>query len=186
MRMQLAVILAALLTAGATLADTVPDDERVPLDLRRTTLIVNDIERSLEFYRDALGMAVIYDNMILTPPDATVEDADIARRLVFLRANDDFIGVLGLLQYFRPVRETVDLSGTAFMAGTTVLLFNVEDLPGTFSRATAVENVVVVDEPSPVSFPSYDGNSTIDVMISTVQDPDGFTVEINQLLSELR
>ena len=84
------------------------------------------------------------------------------------------------------MKETVDLTGTAFMAGTTVLLFNVEDLPGTFARATAVAGTVIIDEPTPVSFPSYDGASTIDVMISTVQDPDGFTVEINELLSELR
>ena len=186
MKLRLTLLLAVWLAAGATLADTVPDDERVPLDLRRTTLVVNDIERSLAFYRDAIGMAVIYDNMILTPPEASLEEADIARRLVFLRANDDFIGVLGLLQYFKPVKETVDLTGTAFMAGTTVLLFNVEDLPGTFARATAVEGTVIIDEPTPVSFPSYDGASTIDVMISTVQDPDGFTVEINELLSELR
>ena len=49
MKLRFAAMLAVWLTAGATLADTVPDDERVPLDLRRTTLVVNDIERSLAF-----------------------------------------------------------------------------------------------------------------------------------------
>ena len=42
----------------AAFADT------VPIDLWRTTLVVADIERSLAFYRDTLGMAVIYDNLI--------------------------------------------------------------------------------------------------------------------------
>ena len=32
-----------------------------PLDLRRTTLVVRDIEKSLALYRDALGMTVEYD-----------------------------------------------------------------------------------------------------------------------------
>lgn len=187
MRMRFAALLTAWLAAAAALADTVPDDQRVPIDLRRTTLVVQDIERSLEFYRDALGMAMIYDNLILTPRDAAgVEDAERALRLVMLRANDDYIGVVGLLQYFKPVKETIDLSGTSFMEGTAVLLFNVEDLSGAFARAIDVEGVVVIDEPMPVSYPSYDGEGVIDVIVSTVQDPDGFTVELNQLVSELR
>lgn len=186
MKTGLIAVLAAWLAAGAALADPVPDDQRVPIDLRRTTLVVQDIERSLEFYRDALGMAVIYDNLILSPNDASLEEAERASRLVLLRANDDFIGVVGLLQYFKPLKETVDLAGTSFLEGTAVLLFNVEDLTGTFARAINVEGVVVIDEPTPVSYPSYDGESTIDVVVSTVQDPDGFTVEINQLQGELR
>ncbi len=186
MRIPLAAAFAALLAAAAALADTVPDDQRVPIDLRRTTLVVRDIERSLAFYRDALGMAVIYDNLILTPRDAGLEDAERALRLVLLRANDDYIGVIGLLQYFRPVKETVELAGTSFMEGTAVLLFNVEDLTGTFERARNVEGATVIDEPMPVSYPSYDGEGSIDVIVSTIQDPDGFTIELNQLQSELR
>ncbi len=191
MSMRLAVLLTACLTIGLTttaaIADTVPDDQRVPIDLRRTTLVVRDIERSLEFYRDALGMAVIYDNLILTPRDADgIEDAERALRLVMVRANDDYIGIVGLLQYYKPAKETVDLTGTSFMEGTAVLLFNVEDLEGSFARARAVDGVVVIDEPMPVSYPSYDGEGVIDVIVSTLQDPDGFTIELNQLQSELR
>ncbi len=179
--------LAASLATGAAFADTVPEDERVGIDLRRTTLVVRDIERSLEFYRDALGMVPIYDNLILTPRDAAgVEDAERALRLVMLRANDDYIGVVGLLQYFKPRKETVDLADTSFMEGTAVLLFNVDDLGGAFARARQVEGVVVIDEPMPVSYPSYDGEGVIEVIVSTLQDPDGFTIELNQLQSELR
>ncbi len=181
------IALAALLAAGGVFADTVPDDQRVPIDLRRTTLVVADIERSLEFYRDALGMAVIYDNLILTPRGAAgVDDAERALRLVMVRANDDYIGIVGLLQYYKPRKERIDLTDASFMEGTSVLLFNVEDLTSTFARAAAVEGVVVIDEPMPVSYPSYDGAGTIDVIVSTLQDPDGFTIELNQLQSELR
>ena len=38
-----------------------------PLLLRRTTLIVRDIEASLKLYRDGLGMEVIYDQEINRP-----------------------------------------------------------------------------------------------------------------------
>lgn len=182
MTMTQAALLAALLFCSPAGAAPVAEDERVPLDLRRTTLVVGDMERSLAFYRDALGMQVTYDNWVLTPRDAaSPEDAEIARRLVFLRANDDFVGVLGLLQYTKPLKPVVDLAGTAFQTGTTVLVFNLEQLDEAFTKARDIEGVHVVSEPEMVTYPSYDGSSTISVKVSTVQDPDGFTIELNQL-----
>lgn len=176
---------AMLAGAGAVRAEPVAEHERVPVDLRRTTLVVRDIDLSLQFYRDALGMQVIYDNLITTPRGADPDEAERALRLVLLRANDHYVGVLGLLQYFRPVKETVDLAGTAFMEGTIVMVFNLDGLDGSFARATALPGVVVLDEPAPVSYPSYDGEGTIDVIVSSLQDPDGFTVELNQLQEPL-
>ncbi len=189
-----APILALLLAAASSVpvvgpdvlrAEPVAEHERVPVDLRRTTLVVGDIERSLEFYRNALGMEVVYDNLITTPRGVDPDEAERALRLVLLRANDNYVGVLGLLQYFKPVKETLALAGTAFMEGTIVMVFNLEDLTGSFERATAVPGVVVLDEPAPVSYPSYDGEGTIEVLVSSLQDPDGFTVELNQLQEPL-
>ena len=182
----LTAILACFLT-GAALAAPVAEEDRVPLDLRRTTLVVSNMENSLAFYRDALGMEVTYDNMILTPNDAeNAEAAEIARRLVFLRANDDFIGVLGLLEYQKPRKPVVDLEGTAFHTGTTVLVFNIENLESAFKAAREVEGATVLSEPREVTYPSYDGSTTLRVMVSAMQDPDGFTVELNKLLDGLR
>ena len=48
-----------------------------------------------------------------------------------------------------------------------------------------VEGVQVLSEPSETNYPSYDGSSTIRVMVSVLQDPDGIAVEVNQLLDEL-
>ena len=142
----------ALLGASVAAAAPVPEDERVPLDLRRTTLVVGDMERSLAFYRDALGMTVTYDNWVLTPRDAaSPEEADVARRLVFLQANDDYVGVLGLLQYTKPLKPVVELKDTAFHQGTAVLIFNLEELDEVFARASAIEGVNVVTEPQLVT-----------------------------------
>lgn len=172
-----------LLLPLTAMAAPVAEEERAPLDLRRTTIVTGDIDRSLAFYRDALGMKVIYDQPIYTPREAaSAEEAEIARRLVFLRANDDYIGVLGLLEYIKPRKDVVDLSGRAFQQGTTVLVFNHEDVNGAFERATQVPGVVVLSEPSETQYPSYDGKSVIRVLVSSLQDPDGITIEINQVL----
>lgn len=179
----LASLLLALCLPLAALAAPVAEQDRTPLDLRRTTLVTADTERSLAFYRDALGMQVIYDQAINTPREAAnIEEAEIARRLVFLRANDDYIGVLGLLEYIKPRKEVVDLEGRAFQVGTTVLVFNHEDVNGAFERARQVPGVVVISEPSETQYPSYDGKSIIRVLVSVLQDPDGIAVEINQVL----
>ena len=43
------------------------------------------------------------DKIIPTPSDAeTIEESDIWRHLVFLRSNNDEIGIIGLLQYVKP------------------------------------------------------------------------------------
>lgn len=172
-----------LLTAVAASAAPVAEADRTPLDLRRTTLVVSDIEQSLAFYRDALGMVVTYDNLIFTPRDAAgVEAAERASRLVFLRANDDFIGVLGLIQYLKPDRGHVDIKDKAFHTGTAILVINHQDARGAFARAGAVAGVNVMWEPTETAYPSYDGTGKIRVLTSGLQDPDGFVIEVNELL----
>lgn len=161
-------------------ASPVDDEQRTPIDLRRTTLVVADIDRSLAFYRDALGMVVTYDRMIVTPRGASRDEAEFVRRLVLLRANDDYIGIIGLLQYIKPKNPRVDLKGAAYREGTAVLVFNTTELEQSFARAREVPGVVVLDEPELVNYPSYAGESAITVLISAMQDPDGFTVELNQ------
>jgi len=182
----IAIFITTVLFSAPVGAKPVPEEDRVPIDLRRTTLVVKDIENSLRFYRDALRMKVIYDKYITTPRDvASHEEADRVLRLVFLRANDDFVGVIGLLQYIKPQKETVDLAGQAFNEGTIVLVFNCEDLKNQFEQATQVDGVVVLGEPEKTSYPSYDGEGKIEVLVSSLQDPDGFTIELNQLLEGL-
>ncbi len=174
--------IAVSLCAAATAAP-VPEDDRVPIDVRRTTLVVRDIDASLAFYRDALGLEVIYDNLIRTPRDAESDEAaDRSLRLVFLRANDDYVGIIGLLQYRKPKKPAPNQGAEPFSTGSIVLLFNAEDLDGTFARARAVSGVRVLSEPTRTEYPSYDGKSTIPVMVSVLTDPDGFVIELNQLL----
>ncbi len=186
--MRTAMILATVLALASTAAPAAPvaDDERVPIDLRRTTLIVRDIDNSLKFYRDALGLKVIYDNAIRVPRDAASDaEAERASRLVFLRANDDYIGIIGLLQYVKPEKPALIQGLEPFTPGSSVLLFNAQDLETVFAKARQVRGVRVLAEPRPTTYPSYDGSGTISVLVSVLTDPDGFTIELNQLKSDL-
>jgi catechol 2,3-dioxygenase-like lactoylglutathione lyase family enzyme len=177
------LLLTLLLAATVAGAAPVPDTQRVPIDLRRTTLIVRDMENSLRFYRDALGLRVVYDNVIRTPRSARTDgEAERSLRLVFVQANDDFVGIIGLIEYRKPLKPPPAVVPEAFSIGTNVLLFNARDLDATFARAKAVPGVTVLEEPVETTYPGYDGKPPIPVRVSTLRDPDGFTVELNQLL----
>ena len=152
-----------------------------PLDLRRTTLIVADAEASLALYRDALGMTVRYDEE-LTSPGLARHDADEQNRsrLVLMKTNDDFVAGLGLWQFLdRAPADGPALDGR-FRTGDVVILFNTEELDRHFAAARAVPGVVVVEEPHLRVYPGPAGD--IRVRVSMIRDPDGYTVELNQLL----
>lgn len=158
-----------------------------PLDLRRTTLVVRDIENSLAFYRDALGMSVEYDQELTSPGLSMRADTDGVNRsrLVLLKANNDYIGMLGLWQFLDQTGfDRADPDAADFTPGEIVLLFNAANLDEVFPKAAAVENVTVVGEPRLRKYPSPAGD--IEVMVSMLVDPDGHTVELNQLIRDPR
>ncbi len=184
--MRVFFVLLVFLTGSPTSVNALPvtEEDRVGIDFRRTTLVVRDIETSLKLYRDVLGMKVIYDHPIRTPAGKPDEETDRIRRLVFLRANDTYIGVLGLLEYQKP-RKTQPLDRLAFEPGTSVQLFATTDLEAKFDAARKVPGVEAMSPPRVVNYPSYDGKGTIPVKVSVISDPDGFVLEINEPMVNL-
>ncbi len=162
-------------------AAPLPEAKRIPVDLRRTTLVVRDIERSLPFYRDALGLRVIYDQKLGGPVGPHGRLLAPTTRLVLLRANDDFIGVIGLMQRLdvtNPVPEPVYRKA---QPGGLILVFNVQDLESRFERICATPHVKVAEPPQRVEYPGSRGG-VIPVIFSAVWDADGNYVELNRIL----
>merc|ERR1711953_1401286 len=112
----------------------VPESDRVPIQLRRTTFVVYNMTRSRAFYEDGLGMVPIYDKIIKTPNDAETSS--------------------------EPVGDYLD-------------------------RVLKVENTMMQEEPMVTQYPAYEGDGMITVNRTTVIDPDGNIVEINQILDGL-
>lgn len=155
-----------------------------PLILRRTTLIVRNIDESLKLYKDQIGMEVIYDH-ILTRPRKN-ESGEQKVRLVFLKASHEFVGVLGLLEYNHGEDiQKKEVTHEGFTEQNIVLLFNTKDMKRKFKMIAETPSIEVVTEPKIVEYPGYDGSSTIRVLVSTFYDPDGFLVEFNQLMDDL-
>lgn len=166
---------------------TVETPDLNPLDLRRTTLVVRDIEKSLALYRDALGMTVEYDEELTSPGLSTRfgADGENRSRLVLLKANDSYIGMLGLWQFLDQTEQDLAEPDPAdFTPGEIVLLFNSKTLETTFPTAAAAPGVTIIGEPKERRYPSPAGD--IVVMVSMLTDNDGHTIELNQLISDPR
>lgn len=174
---------AVLVPHGRVEAAPVPAAEHGPVDVRRTTLVVRDVDRALAFYRDALGLKVVYDQLITRPPrEGDTPGAERRMRLALLRANDDFVGVIGLLEYTSPRLPDPANEAKRPGIGDVILVINAADLDERFERVRATPGVRVATEPHLTSYPAPDGKGSIAVRFSAVWDPDGHFVELNQLL----
>ena len=157
-----------------------------PLVHRRTTLIVRDINASLALYRDVMGMEVIYDEEINRPRAGSEREQRL--RLIFLKASHDYVGVIGLIDYeygypdhpahTKPVRRE------GFTPGNAILLFNTNDLETQWKAVERTPGVEVISAPKLTVYPGYGDNPEIAVMVSKFYDPDGYIVELNEIIKE--
>jgi catechol 2,3-dioxygenase-like lactoylglutathione lyase family enzyme len=173
-------------TGAAASAPAMQAGAKNPLDLRRTTLVVRDINAALALYRDALGMTVDYDQALTSPRLGRAASDGVNRsRLILLKANDGFIGMLGLWQFLDQTEHDRKPPDAAdFTPGDIVLLFNTTDLAATFARAAAAPGVRVISPPTERRYPSPAGE--IVVMVSMLVDGEGHVLELNQLISDPR
>ena len=172
-RHSMALALATSLTfAGLAVAKPLPGRERIPVDVRRTTLIVRDVDRSLAFWRDALGLTVVYDRVLGTAPNTT--------RLVQLRGNDQFIGAIGLMRRSSdPVGLPVEYERPT--TGEIILVVNATDQETRLEKVRAVPGVKITGEPTRIEYPSPDGKGVIPVMVTYIWDLDGYYVELDKI-----
>ena len=157
--------------------------ERLPTDVRRATIIVRDMERSLRLYRDVIGLQANYDTVVETSGVALPAGEPGAKaRLVLLNANDPFVGWIGLMQWTDPPLADPGPYPKRMGPGGVVLVLNTDDVEGRCAAAKAVPGVTFTAEPRLQTYPGRNGGPDIRVMGCNFFDPDGILVELNQLL----
>jgi len=147
-------------------------------------MMVNEMEPSLAIYRDILGMEVYYDDrIVVSGVGLPAGEPDSKTRLVILRCNDPFIGMLGILQYLdpplpapepRPVPNRV-------CAGETVFVLNSDDVKTAYEKLKKVDGIEMVSEPLISEYPKDDGG-VFRVLGISFFDPNGYFVELNQFV----
>jgi len=155
---------------------------KVPTDFRRVTLMVSRMELSLAIYRDILGMEVHYDQQVsVAIPGAAPTTAKALARLVILKCNDPYIGMLGLMQLLdSPSGQTAGRPAKGRLGpGEAVLVMQHENVEAACEKLRQIEGVRIVSEPHVAEFPRGDGGM-MRVEGMRFFDPDGFFVDLNQ------
>jgi len=79
--------------------------------VKRTTLMVRDMERSLAFYRDVLGATVWFDRpFTLDGGGLPIGKAGDTLRLCIIQFTHDEIGMIGLMEFTDPVMSAPEVT----------------------------------------------------------------------------
>lgn len=139
---------------------------------------VADIERSLVFYRDGLGLEVVRVSPRRDLPsyDAMLGYDDVALTVALLRhPADDFL--LELIQYERPEGKMRPLEN-AFV-GASHLAFEVEDVDALFAHLRGL-GFDSISEPVDI-----DRDGVVVARGVYALDPDGISVELFQEITDV-
>ncbi len=156
--------------------------DQLPTDVRRSTIIVRDIENSLKLYRDVIGLEVNYDTTVTTSGVALpAGEPGATARLVLLNSNDPWVGWVGLMEWIDPAIPADDYP-TRMGPGDVVMVMNTDDVEGRCEAAKSVPGVTFTAEPRLQVYPGRNGGPDIRVMGCNFFDPDGILIELNQIL----
>ena len=139
--------------------------------LVRAAVLVADLERSVAFYRDVLGLdEVLFEGRVEDPALGTLLDIDGLDNLqcAILKAPGPPFGMLGLFAApaIRPQGGNDGKAG----AGTVCLVFNRPDLDALYGRVVDAGNTVVSP---PVSLRVSDSLTSREM---SFRDPDGVLI----------
>ncbi|MBT5242229.1 MAG: hypothetical protein HN793_12685 [Rhodospirillaceae bacterium] len=150
--------------------------------IKRTTLIVRDIQRSINFYKHVMGMAVWYDQEMPVGGEVLPAGEPGAQvRVVIMQGNDPEVGMLGLMQYLDPVvadpgpyPRTIGIGTAMFVASAE----NVNDINRRMIEVGDTYNHTIHCPPDHDEVPGADGK-TIQLTTMSFFDPDGYFYELN-------
>jgi catechol 2,3-dioxygenase-like lactoylglutathione lyase family enzyme len=135
-------------------------------------ITTSDLDRSLHFYVDLLGLPLLSRNMLVGPDlaallgfeSAAIDNAD-------LDSGDGRI--LELMQYVQPAGARVTYRSAD--APTTHIAFSVKDLAAVTERLTAAGVEIISRRPLKIQGGAWDG-----VQCLYLRDPDGVILELVQ------
>jgi pimeloyl-ACP methyl ester carboxylesterase/catechol 2,3-dioxygenase-like lactoylglutathione lyase family enzyme len=146
--------------------------------VRRTTLIVHDIDASIRFYRDVLGFEVWLENRGKVGASSLPADVPPGSpsRFAIMKGRHPWVGMIGLLQYGEP-RPPPGRPAT-IQAGDTVLMLETTDLRGAWTRMQRAGTPIL--RPPETSDVTGAGGARWRATFLFAFDPDGHILEINE------
>ena len=153
---------------------------RMTAIIKRTTLKVRDMEKSLVFYEQILCMRKYYDDKITLSGNLLPGgNAGDLTRLVIMEAKDPEIGKIGLLQWLNPSSPPPAVNYN-FEYGQPVFVAEVSDAEKIYEIAK-LHDIEIRAPLSEATYPAANGGE-VKVRSVGLFDPDGHFFECNQRL----
>lgn len=150
--------------------------------IKRTTLIVRDIQASVDFYTEIMGMKVWYDQEMEVGGQVLPAGEPGARvRVAILQGNDPEVGMLGVMQYLDPPIDDPGPYPKHIGVGTAMFVAGAEDVNDIAARMDQAKDRfghTVHCPPQHDEVPGADGE-TIVLTTMSFFDPDGYFYELN-------
>ena len=148
--------------------------------VRRTTLIVRDVERSAHWYAYVAGMTRFYDDeVVLSGVGMAAGKKGDRTRLIIMKCEHPEIGMIGLLQWVDPPLPAPAEIPTSVTYGNPTFVVASDDAREAGRRAKEFGTHIHA-EPHEWSIKGADGEMKHFVSVSLF-DPDGYFYEFNQL-----
>ena len=148
--------------------------------VKRTTLMVRDMDKSLAWCQKVLGMDVYYDKpFTLSGQGLAAGKAGDLIRLVILKCEHPEIGMIGLMQWVDPVMPAPEVP-TELTFGMPTFVVGSDDAVEAHRQAVAL-GTQVHSEPHEWSTEGADGSMKHFIGLFLF-DPDGYFFELNQLV----
>lgn len=154
--------------------------------LYRVTLVVSDIEQSIDFY-DRLGL-IAHSDISRTSNDAAgivsrdsfpLTDDPTRSRLVVMGGDGSASGSVALLWYDRPPLPSARGNLMGLGTGDIVMMFQVPDVQAVYNRLASI-NTRFHEPPTRFTGPGPTGDGPRGPRL-LAYDPDGHMVEITQI-----
>lgn len=154
----------------------VPNMDRYAI--RRTTLIVRDVDRSLKFYRDVMGLELWYDREMTVGGQVLPAGEPNAKvRVAILKCDDPQVGMLGVMAFLDPPipvppprKNVLGIRDVIFVAGA-------KDVNAIYKRMDGADCAIHAP-PTADTVPGPDGKP-VHMTTMSFFDPDGYFFELN-------
>lgn len=145
--------------------------------IKRTTLVVRDVERSIAFYRDVLGFTTAFDHeLTMSNSGYPAAKAGDRIRLVMLQGGDPSGSMIGLLEHLEP--RLPEPAKRPVGIGDSVIVLHTDDLERA-ERNCESSGGSIFSRPHSFTISGADGKS-VRMRSMTILDPDGFILEVNR------
>ena len=175
-------VLTALSAAISAALPAIRAAEAATSVVRRTTLLVSDVEASVAFYEKLGFTPWLKTGGERDPERATALPLNGKPRrssFTIMAGRDPWIAMIGLLQYDKPdlarTREITDRIGV----GDAVIMIETDDLDGVYRDLQAM-NTPMLQPPQEAVTESADRIKRVKNMF--FRDPDGWVIEMSQVL----